>query len=50
MFLSPLLPTGKGIPDAIATSVLHEKNLSIVFQELEDHMVDTAVNENHILG
>ena len=45
-----LLPTGKGIPDAIATSVLCETNLSTVFQELEDHMVDTAVNENHIFG
>lgn len=43
-------PTGKGIPNAIATSVLSETNLSTVFWELEDHMVDTAVNENHIFG
>ena len=40
-------PQGKGIPDAIATSVLGNINLSRVFRELDDHMVDSAVNENH---
>lgn len=30
--------------------MLGETNLSKVFRELDDHMVDTAVNENHVFG
>ena len=44
------LPLCKGIPDAIATSVLAGINLSEVFRELDNHMMDTSVFENHVFG
>ena len=44
------LPHCKGIPDAIASSVLAGINLSEVFRELDNHMMDTSVFENHVFG
>ena len=41
-------PQGIGIPDAIATPVLGNSNLPRVYRKLDDHMVDSAVNDNHI--
>ena len=38
---------GKGIQDAIATSVLANINISQIFRELDEHMMDSAVNDNH---
>ena len=38
----------KGIPDAIAVSVLGSGNLSEVITELDNHTVDSAVDENHV--
>ena len=38
------LPQTKGVPDAIAVSVLGSVNLS----ELDDHMVDSPVDENYV--
>ena len=38
----------KELPDAIATSVLGETNLTIISRQLDDHVVETAVNDNHI--
>ena len=50
-----LLSTGKlpqciGIADAIATSVLGGIDHSKIFKELENHMLDTPVNDNHVYG
>ena len=42
------LPHCKGVPDAIATSVLGAVNLQKVFFDLNEHMYDTAVEENHV--
>ena len=36
---------GNGIPDAIATSVLGNINLSRVYRELDDNMMASAVND-----
>ena len=38
----------KGVPDAIATSVLGAVNLQKVFIDLNEHMYDTTVEENHV--
>ena len=40
------LPQGEGIPDAIAASVLKGINIQATFQELDEHMLDTMVNDN----
>ena len=42
------LPHCMGISDAIATSVLSGIDHCKVFRELDDHMRDTAVNDNHV--
>ena len=42
------LPQTKGIPDAIAVSVLGSTNLSKVFIELDNYMVDSPVDKNHV--
>ena len=42
------LPHSKGVPDAIATSVLEAVNLRKVFIDLHEHMYDTTVEENHV--
>ena len=44
------LPQCKGIPDAIATSVLSDLNLSRLFKGIEGHMFDSAVDDNHIFN
>lgn len=44
------LPRTKGIPDAIAVSVLGSTNHSKVFTELDNHMVDSPVDENHVFA
>ena len=38
-------PQGEGIPDAIAVSVL---NGDATYKELDEHMLDTTVNDNHV--
>ena len=42
------LPQGEGIPDAIAVSVLNGVNIQATFKELNEHMLDTTVNDNHV--
>ena len=42
------LPQGEGIPDAIAVSVLNGVNIQATFKELDEHMLDTTVNDNHV--
>ena len=44
------LPRLKGIPAAISTSVLQDINLSTTFKELNDHMLETAVTDNHLFS
>jgi len=43
-----LLISGKGVFDAIKTSVLNEMNMKYIFKDLDSHALDTAVNENHV--
>ena len=42
------LPQGEGIPDAIAVSVLNGVNIQATFKEIDKHMLDTTVNDNHV--
>ena len=42
------LAQGEGIPDAIAVSVLNGVNIKATFKELDEHMLDTTVNDNHV--
>lgn len=42
------LPINTGIPDAIATSVLHSINASQLFPDLDSHMFDSTVMDNHV--
>ena len=44
------ITSGQGLLDAIAISVLGETDLKTIFRDLDDHMTDTAVNENHVFG
>ena len=44
------LPHGRGIPDAIAVSVLGALKVSSLFTELDDHMYDSAVDDSHVYG
>lgn len=44
------LPLGIGIPDAITVSVLGALDLSTLFTELDNHIFDSAVDENHVYG
>ena len=39
---------GKGIPDGIAVSVLNGIDLRTTFKDLDAHMLNTTVHENHI--
>ena len=41
------LPQSKGLPDAIASSVLSNINKTNIFPELDEHMLDTTVDDNH---
>ena len=41
------LPQTKGLPDAIASSVLCNINKADTFPELDEHMLDTTVDDNH---
>ena len=41
------LPHGKGIPEAIATVVLSTLKVSSLFTELDDHVFDWTVDDNH---
>jgi len=43
------LPQGKGIVEAIKSSILLSINMRIIFRDLHTHMFDTAINENHII-
>ena len=45
-----LIVSGRGIQDAISSSVLEETNFSVVFPDLKDHMLDNSVSENHVFG
>lgn len=40
---------GKGIVDAITTSVLRDVDTRKIFPLLSEHMFDTPVNENHVI-
>ena len=42
------LPQSRGIVNAIATSVLEDICLEKIFSDLNDHMKDTAVMDNHV--
>ena len=42
------LPRGRGISGAIATSVLADISLRDIFPELNGHMLDTSVTDNHV--
>ena len=44
------LPHSKGITDAITVSVLGALNLTTIFRELDNHMFESAVDENHVFG
>ena len=39
---------GEEIPDAIAVSVLNGVNIQETFKELDEHMLDTTVNDNYV--
>jgi hypothetical protein len=41
------LPQGRGIPNAIALSVLNSMNMKVTFKDLDTHMLATTVNDNH---
>ena len=43
------LPESKGLPNAIATSVLTTINMATMFKDLDEHMLDTTVTDNHTL-
>ncbi len=42
------LPQSQGLPDAIASSVLRATNMTNIFTDLDQHMLDTTVNDNHV--
>ena len=42
------LPQGKGIPDAIVVSVLNSIDIRATFKELDGHMLNTTVTDNHV--
>lgn len=42
------VPQSKGIVGAISTSVLEDIPLSHIFTELDDHMKETDVTDNHV--
>ena len=44
------LPVQKGIPDAIALSVLQDLDISKVFRELDDHMLECSVGDSHVFA
>ena len=41
------LPQVRGIPDAIATAVSSGIDSANIFKNLDEHMLDTPVNDNH---
>ena len=41
------LPQVRGIPDAIATTVLSGIDSANIFKDLDEHMLDTPVTDNH---
>ena len=43
------LPQSKGLPTAIAMSVLSTVNMPTMFKDLGEHMLDTTVTDNHTL-
>ena len=43
------LPLSKGVPGAISLSILQNLDMSKVFKELNDHMLETSVTDNHLL-
>ena len=44
------LPHSKGIADTITVSILGALNLTTMFRELDNHMFESAVDENHVFG
>ena len=42
------LPQSKGLPDAIVSTVLSNINKANTFPELDEHMLDTTVDDNHV--
>ena len=44
------LPQAKGLPDAVSSSVLESLNLSYTFKELQNHMFDCSLQDNHVFN
>eukprot|EP00794_Sanderia_malayensis_P001025 gene1025-347_t len=42
------LPQCTGIPAAISSAVLGSLNLNLVFKDIDQHMKDSALDENHV--
>ena len=42
------LPQGEGIPDVIAFAVLNGINIQTTCKDLDEHMLDTTVDDNHV--
>ena len=42
------LPQGEGIPYAIAFAIFNSINIQTTFKDLDEHMLDTAVDDNHV--
>ena len=42
------LPQGEGIPDAIAFALLNGINIQTTFKDLDEHMLDTTVDDNPV--
>ena len=44
------LPPSKGIADTHTVSILGALNMTTMFRELDNHMFESEVGENHVLG
>ena len=44
------IPQSRRISDAVALDVMTNSNTSEVFNELQDHMVDCSLQDNHVFG
>ena len=42
------LPRSKGLPDAIVSTVLSNINKANTFPELDEHVLDTTVDDNNV--
>ena len=44
------IPQSRRFPDAVAIGVMTNLNASKVFDELQDHMLDCSLQDNHVFG